>query len=273
MRDLLAALRLQWEWGADEALASEPVQRLGSTSSAVLPVPARPVPGRPVPADPEPVHPVATFARPADDTPAARAEAVAAAATTISDWRAAIESFEGCALRATATSTVFPEGNPESGLVLVSEAPGPEEDRSGRPLAGPAGQYLDRMLGSVGLDRAAMLAIPLLPWRPPGGRPPTDGEIAICLPFLLRYLALIRPRRAVLLGQMPVRTLLGASLARGRRPRITWVDMPLPDGAMLPAVPMPNPAIATRQASARREAWEALRLLRRAIDRDHLAGT
>src|SRR5208337_4796873 len=96
------------------------------------------------------------------------------------------------------------------GLMLVGEGPGAEEDRAGRPFVGPSGQFLDRMLASIGLDRTRLLITNLIPWRPPGNRNPTDAEVLICLPFLLRHIALVRPRRLVLLGALATRALTGS---------------------------------------------------------------
>ena len=91
------------------------------------------------------------------------------------------------------------------GLMLVGEGPGAEEDRAGLPFVGPSGQFLDRMLASIGLDRSKYLITNLIPWRPPGNRNPTDNEVVLCLPFLLRHIALVRPRRLVLLGALAAR--------------------------------------------------------------------
>src|SRR5208337_4195647 len=91
------------------------------------------------------------------------------------------------------------------GLMLVGEGPGAEEDRVGKPFVGPSGQLLDRMLASIGLDRSRLLITNLIPWRPPGNRNPTDSEVLTCLPFLLRHIALVAPRRLVLLGGLATR--------------------------------------------------------------------
>src|SRR3546814_10677450 len=98
-------------------------------------------------------------------------------------------AFDGCALKVTATNTVFCDGVPGAPVMVVGEAPGGEEDRAGRPFVGPSGQLLDRMLASVGLDRRRNVYISnILPWRPPGNRNPTEGEMAACLPFIQRHL-------------------------------------------------------------------------------------
>ena len=133
MDDDFALLRLQLEWGADEAIDLDPIDRLQPPQRQ----PAR----RPV-AAPEPPK----------GTPGERALASAAQASTFEELRAALVNFDGCALRDTASNLVFAEGSPASTTLIIGEPPGREEDRSGLPFAGPEGQLLDQMLTSVGLD-------------------------------------------------------------------------------------------------------------------------
>jgi DNA polymerase len=177
----------------------------------------------------------------------------------------AIAAFDGCALRDTASNMVFAEGNPSSGLLLIGDAPGADDDRSGTPLAGVAGAYLDRMLDSIGLARTGLLLSPLIPWRPPGDRPPSPTELAICLPFLFRLVALAAPRRLVLLGPLAARAMLGQGTRR--RPRGVWLDVTIPGLSQpLPALPTFSPAELMRTSRDRRSAWADLRLLRRTLD-------
>jgi uracil-DNA glycosylase len=201
-------------------------------------------------------------------TPAERALQAAAGAATLEALRAAIAGFDGCALRNTASHLVFAEGDASADLLLIGDAPGADDDRSGTPFAGPAGAYLDRMLGSIGLDRATLLLTPLIPWRPPGDRPPNAGELALCLPFLHRLIALTEPRRLVLVGALAARTLLGQAGSR-RRTRGIWQDVVIPGlSGTLPALPTFAPAELMRNPGDRRAAWADLRLLRRTLDAD-----
>src|SRR5450759_420591 len=154
--DAVGLLRLQMEWGADEALDETPVDRLRPVGRA--PAPARPPPAREQPA------PTAT------GTPVERAIRAAAQAESLAGLRAAIAGFEGCPLRDMATNMVFATGDPDAGLLLIGGAPAADEDRSGLPFSGREGALLDQMLAGVGLKREAMLLAPLIPWRPPGGR-------------------------------------------------------------------------------------------------------
>jgi DNA polymerase len=109
---------------------------------------------------------------------------------------------------------------------------------------------------------------PLIPWRPPGDRPPSPTELAICLPFLHRLIALLGPRRLLLLGALPARALLPQTASR-RRPRGAWIDTPIPGMPQpLPTLPTFSPAELMRSPKDRRAAWADLRLLRRTLDAD-----
>lgn len=245
--DALTALRLQLEWGADEALEAAPVNRLAR--AAAVPRSVTPPP----------------------QGPAARAARIAEACDSVEALRAALAEFDGCALRGTATNLVFADGNPQATLMLVGEAPGGEEDRAGLPFVGPSGRLLDRMLASIGLDRQNVLITNLIPWRPPGNRNPTDSEVVLCLPFLLRHIALTRPRRLVLLGALATRAITG-NAAGIRRMRARWVDLAIPGlEHPVPALPMLHPAYLLRTPGAKRDAWSDLIMLRRALDADAAA--
>jgi uracil-DNA glycosylase family 4 len=217
------------------------------------------------PDSPAPLRRPAVAAR--APTPAAiRAAALAAGATTLAELREAMASFEGSPLRETATNLVFADGVPEAGLMLIGEAPGGDEDRLGRPFVGVSGQLLDRMLASVGLNRERDFYITnILPFRPPGNRTPTDAEIALFLPFILRHIALAKPRRLVLLGGVSAKALLrsreGITRLRGR-----WHQVMIEDENPLPALATLHPAYLLRTPTAKRDAWADMLLLRRTLD-------
>jgi uracil-DNA glycosylase family 4 len=254
--DALAALRLQIEWGADEALDEAPVDRTQAPVVAVAAPRGSVAPSAP------PAH----AAPPAKLGAAARAQQVADAAPTIEALRIALAGFTDCPLAVTATHLVFADGNPQARLVFVGDIPGPEEDASGTPMVGQAGALLDRMLASIGLDRSRLLITTLVPWRPPGGRPPSDSEIALCAPFLLRHLALLDPRIVVTLGQLPARVLTGSD-ASIRKLRGKWQTLSLGGGACeVKLLPMLHPAQLLRTPTAKREAWNDLLALQQALN-------
>jgi DNA polymerase len=259
---LAAALALQCDWGADEALMESPADRLAAREApSRAPEAARPAPE---PA-PRPIRaaPVALATAP----PAiSRAEALAAAAPDLAALKAAIAGFDASPLRETATNLVFGEGITASGLMLIGEAPGADEDRAGRPFVGASGQLLDRMFASVGLSRESNFYITnILPWRPPGNRTPTDAEVALFLPFLRRQVALIRPKRLVLVGGVAAKGLIGGkegiTRLRGR-----WHEVEIAGLGRIPALPTLHPAYLLRSPASKREAWADLLLLRRTLD-------
>jgi len=274
--DALTALRLQIEWGADEALADAPIDRLAQTvpgravrMPAAVPemrVAATPLAAAQVAPSVRQVPVVPASAAPVVPMPAQRAQDIAAAANTVEELRAALLAFDGCALKDTATNLVFADGNPDAGLMLVGEGPGAEEDRAGKPFVGASGQFLDRMLASIGLTRADYLVTNLIPWRPPGNRNPTDQEILICLPFLLRHIALVKPKRLVLLGGISAKAVLGGKNGITRM-RGKWADARIPGlPNPVPALPVLHPAYLLRSPGSKREAWADWLLLQRTIN-------
>jgi len=191
------------------------------------------------------------------------ARALAAAATTLDELRKALENFDGCGLKATATQLVFSDGAPNARVMLVGEAPGGDEDRIGRPFVGRAGQLLDRMLAAINLDRTKVYIANVVAWRPPGNRTPTLQETAICLPFIQRQIELVNPWLLVCLGASSAQTLLGVKEGI-TRVRGKWFDYSLGD-KMIPALAMLHPAYLLRQPAQKRLAWKDLRALASAL--------
>jgi uracil-DNA glycosylase len=264
---LLAALRLQLDWGADEALADLPLDRTAARPAAPAPIPegpgSRPI-APPVGPPPRPALVLPQRGAPGTAPPAAtRAAELAAGVGTLEELRAAMAGFEGSPLRETATNLVFADGVPGSGLMFIGEAPGGDEDRLGRPFVGASGQLLDRMLASIGLDRSRDFYITnILPFRPPGNRTPTDAEVSLFLPFVLRHIELASPRVVVLLGGVSAKALLrsreGITRLRGR-----WTQVMVDEGKAWPALATLHPAYLLRNPAAKREAWSDLLLLKR----------
>ena len=198
----------------------------------------------------------------APDILAARA---AAAAPDLAALRQAMAAFEECDLKKGARSTVFSDGLPGAHVMIVGEAPGREEDRSGLPFVGEAGQMLDRMFAAIGLSRTAtdparaIYITNTMPWRPPQNRDPSEEEIAMMRPFLLRHIALARPRLLVATGNTACAALFGQ---RGiLRLRGQWQDC---EG--LAVLPITHPAYLLRQPAAKREAWADLLELRARLE-------
>ena len=186
----------------------------------------------------------------------AGARQLAEAATTLAELEAAISSFEGCALRKTATHTVFADGTPGAPVMVIGEAPGADEDRQGKPFVGRSGQLLDRMLAAIGLDRQSNVYITnILFWRPPGNRKPTEAEIALCLPFVWRHIALGMPRVVLLSGGTATSAMLGR--AEGiTKLRGKWFDLAVPGrDSPVPALTTYHPSFLLRTPARKNESW------------------
>lgn len=266
--DILAALRWHVEVGCDESIGEIP---LDWTTIAARPTPTpAPAPALRPPAGGDARANRMTYTSTSLPSPAAvplgappgaplgaseagaSARARAGEAKTLAELEAAVRAFDGCPLKFTATNTVFADGNPQARVMLVGEAPGEDEDRQGRPFVGVSGRLLDRILAAIGLDRTTVYITNILPWRPPGNRSPTQAEIAACMPFMERHVALIAPAVLVPLGGTAAKALLnraeGITRLRGR-----WFDYPA--GPPVPVLPMLHPAYLLRNPASKREAW------------------
>lgn len=262
----LALLRWYVEMGVDVGLDEVAGDRLASGPEPAPPVQAR----APLP-DPPSRQPAPRAALPASSLLTTHPDAVvlaareqAMAAQTLDELRDALDRFEGCALKATATRLAFSDGAPDARLMLVGEAPGREEDVQGRPFVGRSGQLLDRMLAAIGLDRSSVYIANVVPWRPPGNRTPTPQEIAICRPFIERQIELVRPQVLLCLGAPSAQTLLGATEGilrmRGR-----WMSYEA-RGASIRAMATLHPAFLLRQPVQKRLAWRDFRAIRAALE-------
>ena len=259
MRDKDALSTLNWlvDAGADEAVGEEPVNRLVAKPAAISPATATPPPAVPRPA-------TSTAPKPAplsvDGDAIGTAMARAAAATNLTELKAALENFDGCALKQKASNTVFADGTPAGGVMFIGEAPGRDEDRIGKPFVGRAGQLLDRMLASVGLNRRTNVYITnVINWRPPDNRDPTPEEAAMCLPFLRRHIELADPKVMVLLGAVAARHVVG--LTDGiMRSRGRWLEYRIGE-RMVPLLLTLHPAYLLRQPAHKKLAWRDLQSL------------
>jgi DNA polymerase len=129
--------------------------------------------------------------------------------SALAELHSEIAGCTRCALAATRSTVVVGSGPPDARLMLIGEAPGFHEDRSGVPFVGAAGQLLDRLLGEVGLQRAEVFVANVLKCRPPGNRDPEPDEIASCRPYLERQVELVAPLVIGSLGNFSTRLLSG----------------------------------------------------------------
>jgi uracil-DNA glycosylase len=257
------------EAGVDCALGDEPIDRLSTPDLTPPDRPATAEAGTVPVAARQPPHQTATVAHrtgiaPPPDIAIESAREAARTAPTLEALRALLESFEGCALKFTASQLVFADGNPQARLMFVGEAPGRDEDIEGLPFVGRSGQLLNRMIGAIGLKRSDVYIANVIPWRPPGNRTPTPQETQICLPFIRRQVELVNPDVLVTLGNPSTQTLLqtreGIMRTRGK-----WFDY---DTGMrtIRAMATFHPAYLLRSPSYKRMAWLDLRAVAKALE-------
>lgn len=263
----LEVLRFYAESGVDIALDETAPNRLAAPAPVIegyqFEVPKRDTQKREAP-KPGLQSAARNSAQPAAPDAAIRdAGKLAAGANSLDALRVALESFEGCALKTTAMRTVFADGNPQTRIMFVGEAPGADEDREGLPFVGRSGKLLDRMIAAIGLDRTSAYIANIIPWRPPGNRTPTPQESAICLPFIKRQIELVNPDILVCLGGPSATTLLevreGITRSRGR-----WFDYDT-GTRKIKAIALFHPAYLLRSPAHKKLAWQDLLSIRKAL--------
>ncbi len=199
------------------------------------------------------------------DEPSLFGETVAApietqyANETLEDIRRDLGDCHRCKLWSTRTNIVFGEGNPKADLMFVGEGPGADEDTTGRPFVGRAGQLLNKMIEAIGLKREDVYIANVVKSRPPANRAPEADEVKACIPFLFRQIAAIKPKLIVALGNPAMQALLntktGITKMRGQ-----FQDYPrIPEIKVLPTF---HPAYLLRSPDKKREAWEDLKKVR-----------
>jgi DNA polymerase len=266
-RELLA---FYIEAGVDFAVGEAPVNRFADTAETTARAAAegaaaavaRGIDQRPSPDVPARTS-TAPAAPPAPEAAIMAAREAARNAASLEELRAILAGFEGCALRATAKQLVFADGNPQSRVMFVGEAPGRDEDIEGLPFVGRSGKLLDRMMAAIGLDRTSAYIANIVPWRPPGNRTPTPQESQICLPFILRQVELADPDILVCLGGPAAQSLLGVTdgimRTRGR-----W--FPFNTGTReIRALATLHPAYLLRQPLHKRLAWRDFLAVKQAL--------
>jgi len=266
--DLAAALDWYRAVGVDVAVGETPVDRFAA--SAAAPRRAAPIqapaaapiqlPGREAPA----AAPAVVTSLTADP---AETRALAAAAPTLEALRATMDAYEGCTLKKRATQLCFADGNPEASIMLVGEGPGEQEDRTGKPFVGRAGQLLDRMLAAIGLDRTRVYIANMVPWRPPGNRDPSPEELALCTPFLIRQVELVAPKFLLTLGNVPTKSLFQTSSGITRM-RGQWKELEIGNHRVRSLATL-HPAYLLRTPASKALAWRDMLSLRQAIEADN----
>jgi uracil-DNA glycosylase family 4 len=186
---------------------------------------------------------------------AASGDDQSAESTDLDGLATSLRDCARCRLSEKRKTVVFGEGAPDARIMFIGEGPGAEEDRTGRPFVGQAGQLLDRMVIAMGFQRAQTYIANVVKCRPPGNRDPKDDEIAACSGFLDRQIEFIRPDVIVALGRFAAN-------------RLTGTDKPL--GALrgrwshykgVPLLATYHPAYLLRTPVDKRKVWDDLKLV------------
>jgi DNA polymerase len=195
------------------------------------------------------------------------AREIANSCTTLAELEAAVRVFDGCALKKTATKTVFADGNSdaqnEPQIMIIGEAPDANEDVRGLPFCGANGELLDKMLAAIGFSRKenVYLSNPVF-WRPAGNRQPSPEEIAICLPFVEKHIALVAPKLLILSGGTATRALLGndQAIARLRGKWYEYKNQYLV--APIKTALLYHPSYLLKQPLYKKQAWQDLLMIK-----------
>ncbi len=251
---------LRWRLKHDPRRADDaaPGDEIAAAQDVPPPVTGAPAAAACPPPRGGPVAPSVPEAASADlPSPGPRADDVAGL-----DWealRARVEACTACELHRSRTRTVFGVGNTDADWLVVGEAPGADEDRQGEPFVGPAGQLLNAMLNACGLKREDVYIANILKCRPPNNRDPRPEEVLQCEPFLMRQIALIRPKLILAVGRIAAQNLLRCDTPigklRGRVHRFRDTGIPL--------IATYHPAYLLRSPAEKGKAWQDLQLAMR----------
>ena len=169
------------------------------------------------------------------------------------------------ALKNNAKRMVLYDGNVNSHLMIIGEAPGQEEDEQGIPFVGRAGQLLNKMLSAINLDRKDIYITNVLPWRPPQNRTPTDKEILEFLPFLQRQIEIIKPQILYILGTTAAKAILSTPLSLGKLRGKWYQYKTLNLESPIDVLVSYHPAFLLRSPNYKKEAWSDLQMLQKKI--------
>ena len=248
--EIIQCLKTGAQTGADTSMSEAVLHDLYSRPARKNAVPVQKPAAQRRPAS------AGSIQKPAAQRPDASAQGLPPAyAPDMPDWeslRTECAACMKCGLGRTRTNMVFADGNPHAELMFIGEGPGADEDATGVPFVGRAGELLSRMIAAMTFDRATETCIAnIVKCRPPGNRNPADDEAAACMPFLKRQIAMVNPKVIVLLGAVPLLYLFnlkGIMKLRGR-----WLDY---DG--IPVMPTYHPAFLLRNPPAKKDAWADL---------------
>ena len=173
-----------------------------------------------------------------------------------------VKKCKKCNLHKTRKNTVFGEGDPDSDIMIIGEAPGREEDEVGRPFIGRAGKLLNEFLKSIGLNRDLVFIVNTIKCRPPENRDPEIVEINACSDYLDQQINIIKPKVLVLLGKIAANRLLGEDIPMSElRLKKFFIDK-----YDIPIIVFYHPAYILRSPSQKKKVWDDLQYLKGIID-------
>ncbi|WP_341754740.1 uracil-DNA glycosylase family protein [Candidatus Tisiphia endosymbiont of Dioctria rufipes] len=181
---------------------------------------------------------------------------LADSASSLEELKKLLMDFNGCSLKKLANKTVFADGNPQSSIMFIGEAPGSNEDAQGIPFCGESGKLLDNVLASINISREHNAYITnTVFWRPPANRQPTQEEIDICRPFVEKHIALINPKLIVLVGNVAATSLLGknAGISKIRQEYYLYTNQYL--SKPIQTTSIFHPAYLLRQPMQKKTTW------------------
>ena len=186
------------------------------------------------------------------------------ACNTLAELQAALLALEDFPLKKTASNLCFADGNPQAEVMLMGDVPGRDEDIEGKVFAAQNLVLLEKMLGAIGLSTQSTSSFNFIPWRPPGNRTLTDGEIQMCQPYILRAIELCSPKFILCLGSHPAQRLSGKSdgllSLRGK-----WFDLTI-GPTKIPVLASFHPSYLLKQPGQKRLAWRDLLAFKEALD-------
>jgi DNA polymerase len=170
----------------------------------------------------------------------------------LAELKAKYSSCDKCPLSQGRTNFVYGEGNPNAKAMIIGEAPGKEEDLSGRPFVGAAGNLLEKMLLAINLQRTDVYIANIVKCRPPQNRDPEATERLACMPYLVEQIEIIRPKMLLVVGLVAAQTLLGNTNT------LQWHRDKVHEFMGIPVYVTYHPAALLRNSNWKRPAWEDL---------------
>jgi len=249
--------QLKWykEMGVDEIIGEETINHMAAKIKSEPKLASNPVSNQ--------------FATPAPVSAKIDTRVLADSADNLAKLQDIVVNFKGLGITKTATNTVFSDGQPQSEIMLIGEAPGADEDKYGIPFCGASGQLLDQMLSYIGLERKKNFYITnTIFWRPPGNRRPTPEELAVCLPFVEKHIELIKPKIIVLVGGTAITSLLGSQdgITKLRGKYLDYQNRYLKHPIKTTAIF--HPSYLLRSPGQKRLAWQDLLKLQQYIEQN-----